>query len=172
MRRYCLSIAVFLAGMPGFCQQIPQTRFTTLTGAHVVIPQQSSAKPLLLLVGFSHKASGDLSAWNKRFKVTYETDPRVEYYELADFEGVPGFVMKLIRHGMRRSMKEPERSHVAPFYEHGKDWQSLVEYQESAVVYLVLADGGGHVLWQTKGPANDAKAAELESHVAKLSNTQ
>lgn len=136
------------------------------------MPDQAAAKPILLMVGFSHRASGDLSAWNKRFKVPYETDPRVEYFELADFQGVPGFIMKMILHGMRRSLQEPERSHFAPFYEQEKEWEKLVGYKDSAVTYVVLADGSGHVVWETHGPATDAKAAELESNIAKLSGTR
>jgi hypothetical protein len=149
-------------------QQIPRTDFTTLTGARVVVPQEAGTKPLLLLLTFSHKGADDVAAWNKRFKVSYEIDQRIDYYELSDFQGVPAFVMKMILHGMRRSVVEPERSHSAPFYSQEAEWKKLVNYDNPKVTYLVLADAGGHAVWQTHGPATSEKTAELESAIAKL----
>lgn len=170
----CLIFAFSLAAatLPAVSQSIPQTDATTLTGAHVAFPESGNAKPLLLLLGFSHKSSGDMAIWNKKFKVPYETDPRVQYYELADFQGVPPFAMKMILHGMRRSIQEPERSHMVPFHSEEAAWEKLVYYNDPKIVYVVFADASGHVLWQTRGPATDSKAAELEAAVARLTSTQ
>ena len=62
---------------------------TTLTNRHVVLPVPAGSRPLLVLVTFSHKGSDDAAAWNKLVRFRYETDPRVDYCEPADFEGVP-----------------------------------------------------------------------------------
>jgi hypothetical protein len=113
LRSLALS-ALCLMTIPSWSQQIPRADVMTLTGTHVVLPIEAKAKPLLLLLTFSHKGSDDLAAWNKHFKVTYATDPRIDYFELSDFQGVPPFVMKMILHGMRRSVHEPERSHFRP----------------------------------------------------------
>ena len=165
--RYLAFGALFLLTISSFSQQIPRTEVTTLTGTHVVLPQEAKGKPLLLLLTFSHKGSDDVAAWNKRFKVPYETDPRIAYFELADFQGVPPFVMKMILHGMRRSIHEPERSHFAPFLTQEEDWKKLVNYGDPKITYLILADESGHVVWQTRGPATDEKAADLEAAIAK-----
>lgn len=165
----CLaSTALPLLATYSFSQQIPRTDVTTLTGARVALPEAAKGKPLLLLLTFSHKASDDLAAWNKHFKIAYATDPRIEYFELADFQGVPPFVVKMILHGMRRSVHEPERSHLASFDTHEEDWKKLVNYGDAKVTYAALADGSGHVVWQTHGPATDEKAGELESAIVKL----
>jgi hypothetical protein len=162
-----LAFSASLLAIPSFSQQIPRTEVTTLTGAHVALPQEANGKPLLLLLTFSHKGTDDLAAWNKRFKVSYAKDPRIGYFELADFQGVPPFVMKMILHGMRRSVHEPERSHLAPFVTQEDDWKKLVNYGDPKIIYLILADGSGHVIWQTHGPATDEKAVELEAAIAK-----
>jgi hypothetical protein len=167
MRHILRSLALLLVTVQSFSQQIPRTEVTTLTGTHVSLPNEAAGKPLLLLLTFSHKGSDDLAAWNKHFKVAYETDQRIDYFELSDFQGVPPFVMKMILHGMRRSVHEPERSHFAPFYRQEVDWKKLVNYDDSKITYLVLADSGGHVVWQTRGPATDEKAAELEAAIVK-----
>jgi hypothetical protein len=157
-----LSLSLCLA------QQIPKTELTTLDGVPLVIPNSSSPRPLLLLLTFSHKGADDVASWNKQFKVPYVSDSRIAYYELADFQGVPSLVMKMILHGMRRSVKEPERSHLAPLYTNEETWKALVKYDDPDITYVLLADATGHVIWRTRGPASEPKATELEGAIQKL----
>lgn len=160
-----------MLGAPSSPQIVPRTEGTTLTGAPVVFPKGGSEKPLVLVFGFSHESSGDVTSWNKRFEVAYEND-RIDYYELADLQGVPSFVIKMILHGMRRSIQEPERSHFIPFFKQEAYWKELVDYNDPKIGYVVLADGSGHVIRRTRGPASDAKAAELEAAITKLRATK
>jgi hypothetical protein len=166
----CAFAAFAVLAAQSLAQQIPRTELTTLTNSSVTIPVEPGVKPLLVVVGFSHKSSKDAADWNKLYKVTYETDPRLDYYEIGDFQGVPSFVMKMILHGMKRSFQEPERSHFAPFYTHEQDWKNLVRFTDPSICYVVLSDKTGHVAWQIRGPATAAKAAELEAAVANLVN--
>ena len=162
-----VSTALFL-GIPCISQQLPKTQLTTLDGVRLVIPREASPKPILLLLTFSHKGADDVAAWNKQFQVSYTSDQRIDYYELSDFQGVPPFVMKMILHGMRRSVKEPERSHSAPFYKQEENWKTLVGFGDPKLGYLLLADGGGHVILRIPGPATEEKAARLEAAILKL----
>ena len=166
--RFWVCALVFLIAPPLFPQQIPPTDLITLTNARVSIPIQPGVKPLLLLVGFSHKSSKDASTWNKLYNERYETDPRLDYYEIADFQGVPSFVMKMILHGIRKSLQEPERSHFAPFYTHEQEWKKLVGFEAPDVIYVVLADKTGRVVWQIRGPATADKVTALEAAVVDL----
>lgn len=113
-----------------------------------------------------------MTNWNKHFKIPYASDSRVNYMELADFQGVPPFVMKMVLHGMRKSVKEPEKSHFAPFYAQEDQWKQLVKFDNSKITYIVLANAKGEVIWQTRGPASDAAAAALGSEVDKLVSAQ
>ena len=155
-----LAVTTLLSGPLCLAQQIPKTELTTLDGVRLVIPKDANSKPLLLLLTFSHKGADDAAAWNKQFKAAYASDRRIDYYELSDFQGVPPFVMKMILHGMRRSVKEPERARSAPFYTQEENWKSLVHYDDPKIGYLLLT--------QTRGPANEPKAAELEKAITKL----
>jgi len=161
----CLTL---LLPLSSWSQQIPRMDVTTLTNQHVALPVPGSARPLLVLVTFSHKGSDDVAAWNKLSKSRYETDPRLDYCELADFQGVPSFAMKMILHGMRRSVDEPEKSHLAPFFSLEDAWKKLVEFGDPGITYVVLADAGGRVAWQTHGPASDVKVAQLDAAIVKL----
>jgi hypothetical protein len=171
LRRCSLVALALIALAPhGRAQQIPSTSIDTLSGGHVVVPVPASTKPLIVLISFSHKGGDDAEAWNKLFKVPYETDHRVDYCELADFQGVPSLIMKMILHGMRREVHEPEKSHLGLLYAHEEDWKKLVSYQSPDVTYVLVASPDGRVVWQTHGPATAAKAAQLEDTVNGLAS--
>jgi hypothetical protein len=165
-------VALLFSAGTSFSQTVPRTQITTLTGQSVTFPKIGGEKPLLLLLSFSHQGSDDMTGWNKHFKVPYASDGRVDFYELADFQGVPSFIMRMILHGTRRSVQEPERSHFAPIYADEDKWKKLVNFDDSKIVYIVLANEKGAVVWQTRGPASEAGAAGLEAAVAKLRATQ
>ncbi len=164
------SLSVAFLSCTGLCysQSIPGTQVTTLAGQSVTFPKIGSEKPLLLVLSFSNRSATDLANWNKHFKARYATDPRVDYYEHADFQGVPSFILRMILHGMRRSVQEPERSHFAPFYSNEDTWKKLVDFNSAKVCYIVLANAKGDAVWQTRGPASEARAAELETAIHKL----
>jgi hypothetical protein len=169
MRYLLLLIAAFLLpALPGRAQQIPHMDLTTLSRGHIVLPVPGSTKPLIVLVTFSHKGSSDDTAWNKAVGIRYETDPHVDYIELADFQGVPQFLMHFILHGMRRQIKEPEKSHFAPFFTHDATWKKLAHFGNPDITYVLVATPSGRVVWQTQGPVDKAKAAALQSEIQKL----
>jgi hypothetical protein len=172
MHRNWLALAVALAVLPGCAQQIPRVDVTTLSGGHVVLPEPGSTRPLVIVIAFSAKGGNDAGLWNKRLQPLYTKDSSFEYLELADFQGVPSLIMKMILHGMRRSVHEPERSHLAPFYAAEGDWKSLVGKGNSNVdkriAYVLVADASGHVRFQTHGPASDAKVAEVRTAITRL----
>jgi hypothetical protein len=149
-------------------QQIPPTSADTLSGGHVALPVPASTKPLIVLISFSRKGGDDVDSWNKLFKVRYETDPRVDYCEIADFQGAPSIVLKFVLHTMRNSVPEPEKSHLGILYAHDEDWKKLVSFQNPDVAYVAVAAPDGHVVWQTHGPATAAKAAQLEDIINSL----
>lgn len=72
------------------------------------------------------------------------SESRVDYYELADIEGVPSFVMSFLLHG-RRKVPKDEHWHLVPFYS-GKAEMEKVGSLLGARAYLVVADPAGHVL--------------------------
>jgi hypothetical protein len=162
-----LVVAVLFV-LPCFAQQIPHTEGKSLTDQPIVVPIPAATKPLVVIIAFSSKGGDDTQAWNKAFHMRYETDPRIDYAELADFQGVPSFIMRMILHGMRRSVQEPEKSHLAPFFSQEDAWKKLVSFGDSKVAYVLLADPSGRVVWQTTGPVSDQKVAALETAIVDL----
>lgn len=166
MRRIPIALAATFIALPCFAQQIPHTEAKSLANQAIVVPVPASSKPLVVIIAFSSKGGDDTGAWNKAFHMRYENDPRIDYVELADFQGVPSFIMGMILHGMRRSVQEPEKSHLCPFFSQEDAWKKLVGFKDPKVAYVLLADPQGHVVWQTSGPASDEKVAALEAAVA------
>ena len=149
-------------------QQIPRTEAKSLTDQSIVVPVPGATKPLVVIIAFSSKGGDDSGAWNKAFHMRYETDSRIDYVELADFQGVPSFIMGMILHGMRRSVQEPEKSHLAPFFSQGDAWKKAASFKDPKIAYVLLTDPSGHIVWQTTGPASDQKVQALEAAITDL----
>ncbi|HZZ40716.1 MAG TPA: hypothetical protein VFE06_16395 [Acidobacteriaceae bacterium] len=168
MPRILLALAFAFAALSASAQQIPRIDVTTLDNGHVVLPASGGIKPIMIVIAFSAKGGDDSGAWNKRFQPVYTKDSGFDYLELADFQGIPSFITKMIMHGMRRSVHEPEKSHLAPFYSAEGSWEALVGASNKSIAYVLLATPSGHVVFQTHGPASDAKSAEVAAELAKL----
>jgi hypothetical protein len=171
MPRVLLALAFASAALAASAQQIPHIDVTTLDNGHVVLPAPGSKKPMIIVIAFSARGGDDSGAWNKRFQPLYTKDSRFDYLELADFQGIPSFIMKMIMHGMRRAVHEPEKSHLAPFYSAEGTWTALVGASNRYVAYVLVADSSGHVVFQTHGPATDAKTAAVQVALAKLEHS-
>jgi hypothetical protein len=130
--------------------------------------ERDDKKPLLLMIGFSHKSSGDFEGWNKQALSPYLSDPHLAYYELADLQGLPSFVKPMVLHGMRREIHGIERAHFVPFYAGEDEWKKAVSYSSSANTYLVLANSSGHIVWRTQGTADAEKISSLRAALAQL----
>ena len=100
------TIALLCWSAVSSAQVIPGTHAKALDGSAVSFPRSDSPKPLLLIIGFSHKSDKQCESWSKRLKAAYMNEPRMAYYELADFQGVPSFVMWMVLHGVRREVPE------------------------------------------------------------------
>ncbi len=161
-----LFIACLAIGWPCLAQVVPTTTAKALDGTAIVFPRPDSRKPLLLVIGFSHKSDGDFKQWNQRMLSPYLSDPHIDYYELADLQGVPSFVKGMILHGMRREVPVAQHAHFAPLTAGEEEWKKAVGYSASDNTYVVLADASGHILWRTHGVPDDEKISALKKSLA------
>lgn len=161
-----LLLASAIIAFPGVAQNIPATSATALDGTTIAFP--ANRKPILLMVGFSHKSSDDFKRWNQQLLSPYLSDPRIEYYELADLQGVPSFIKGMILHGMRREIHGAEQSHFAPLTTGEAEWKKTVGYSSSDNTYIVLADAAGHIVCQAHGGPDQWKISELKKALADI----
>lgn len=148
-------------------QQIPATQAKTLDGTAVSFPDATTGKPLLFVIGFSHKGGEQCREWNKQLAPLYLKDAHVLYYEAAVLAGVPSLVMKMILHGMRKDIPGDEQSRFVLLESNEQAWKTVVDYSAPDDAYVIVANPSGYVAWQTHGAVNDAQVAALQSAVAK-----
>ncbi len=165
---FALSIFLFAGKFSGQqttaqSKRVPQTQEKALDGSSVKFP--NNRKLLLLVIGFTHKSDKQFDGWNQKLKADYAHNPHVAYYEMADFQGVPSFVMWMISHGLHRKIPKDEQAYFVPFFHHEDEWKKLTAYSVPADAYLIVASADGRVLWQTHGPQTDAKYTELQQAI-------
>lgn len=161
-------VASVIIACHGLAQSVPATTGQALDGKVIAFPNAASRKPLLVMIGFSHKSSDDFKRWNQQMLSPYLSDPRIEYYELADLEGVPSFIKGMIQHGMRREIHGAEQSHFAPFTTGEAEWKKAVGYSSSENTYILLADPSGQIVWKTQGAPDEQKMSGLKKALAEI----
>lgn len=168
MRALLVAVLVVVLVGDGRAQLVPRTRAVTLDKSVVTFPPSEYGKLLLLLISFSHKGERECDQWNQRLKPAYLHHAHVDYYELADFEGVPSFIMHMILHGLRRQVPRDEQAHFVLMYSNEAEWKKLVGYSRPEDAYVVVADSGGRVWWQGHGAGTDAQYSGLQAAIDKL----
>ena len=144
-------------------QQIPFTQAKTIDGSSVEFPNAESDKPLLFVVGFSHQSSSACQTWNKRLSPLYLKDPRVLYYQAADFQGVPSLITRMILHGMRRQVPANEQPRFVLLQANENEWKSAAKFSAANDAYVLLADSTGHIVWQTHGAVTEEQFGSLRA---------
>jgi hypothetical protein len=160
-----LAAALLFLTPTGRAQQIPPTQAKAIDGSSVSFPDAATGKPLLFVVGFSHQSSGPCQAWDKRLAPLYLNDSHVLYYQAADFQGVPSLIMKMILHGMKKEIPANEHSRFVLIQANEDQWKNAAKYSAPGEPYILLADPGGHVVWQTHGAITDDQFAALQTAI-------
>ena len=167
-----LRAILFFAGclplLPAPAGEIPRLTSRTLGGTEVTLPGDPKVKAYVLSFGFSHKADKALAAWDKLIAPAYAGEPCVAYYELAELQGVPGFVKPMILHGMRRALPAPEHARFMPIYQEEAALKQIVGYQQPEAAYVVVATGAGRVTWTSHALPSETEFAALKSAVSEL----
>lgn len=173
MRERSLSCAYMLFTLPGFvvpvkAQTIPPVNSKALDNSAIVLPDAVSQKPLILVIGFSHKSGEVCTPWGKRLAADFQGDSRISYYQIPVLEGAPSMIRPMILRGMRKDTEPTQLAHMVPIYDHEGDWKKLVNFANTDDAYIVLADAHGLVIWQAHGAFSDSAYSELKSAMSKL----
>lgn len=166
--RSAVLLLLLCSTLAGAAQTVPETQGKALDDSQVIFPRKDDHRPLLIMIGFSHKSSRGFEEWNKKVLSSYLSDPKVIYYEVANLQGVPSFVHGMILHGMRRSVPKPEQAHFVPIFTAEEEWKKIAKFSAPDDPYLLIADAAGKVVWQTHGMPTDGSIAELKATIAKL----
>lgn len=166
--RFAALTVLLASSLLGIAQSIPETQGKALDDTPVIFPQKGDSRPLIIMIGFSHKSSQGFDAWNKKILSSYLSDPKVVYYEVANLQGVPSFVRGMILHGMRRTVPKPEHPHFLPIFSAEEEWKKAAGFSDPNAPYVLVADATGKIVWQTHGMPTESSIAECKETIAKL----
>jgi hypothetical protein len=162
------SLLLLLFASIASAQTIPPVKATSLAGSEVELPAPSNGQILILILGFSHKSANVVENWGKHISADFSSDSRLNYYEMPNLEGVPGFVKPMILKGMHKNVRASEQPHFVPIYNHKPEWKTLVHFAVSDDAYLIVATTDGHPTWQAHGYYSEPIYTELKKAVSTL----
>jgi hypothetical protein len=161
---FCLLAGTFLAS----AQTIPSVKAKALDDSEVTLPKPTSQQIQILILGFSKKSGEVCMPWGKHISGELLLDPRVNYYQMPQLEGVPRLVKPMILHSMRGELTPQQQAHLVPLFDKQDEWKKLVNFSAPDDAYIILTNPDGHVVWQDHGSFSDATFAELKKAVANL----
>lgn len=149
-------------------EQLPTLRGEFLTGKTAVLPEASSGRVALLVLGFSYDSRFAVEAWVKKFREEYGTNPKATFYEIPMIGGMARLGKWFIDSGMRRGTPKADHEHVITVYGGTDPWKERMGYKEPNTAYLILIDQAGKVVWTHSGGFEEDQYKTLSSHVTNL----
>jgi hypothetical protein len=136
-------------------QVIPHTEAETLSGKKIVLPEASTGRPAVFIVGFS-RAGGDSSGrWDKQLRQESTTDSNMQIYNVAELQDTPKMVRGVIRHNMQGNIPQNERDTFVVLYQDEDVWKKLAGFSDPNDAYILLVDSAGRIRWRAHGRAPD-----------------
>jgi hypothetical protein len=159
LKRYlAFPVVMLLVAASLSAQVIPHTEAETLSGRKIVLPDASTGRPAVFIVGFS-RAGGDSSGrWGKQLREEFKTDSNVQIYSVAELQDAPKMIRGLIRHSMQASTPQNERDTFVVLYQDKDVWKQLADFSDPDDAYILLVDSAGRIRWRAHGKVPDQQA--------------
>jgi hypothetical protein len=161
-----LSLAAFVAIAQS--QTLPRLEGETLSGKHIVIPDDARGKAALMVIGFTKKSSQATQAWEQRFKKDFGNDQKYVVYPVAVLEDVPGFIRGMVTSGIRKGIPPAEQNHFITLFRGAGDLKRFVAYAGPDEAYLLLLDAKGVIQWRGHGSFREQDYAALQGAAKQL----
>lgn len=149
---------------------LPRLQGDFLSGGEAVLPDAARGKVTLAALGFTYASRFAVEKWGEWFRGQFGGRADVAFYEIPMMGRAARFGRLFIDRGMRNGTPKALHDHVITVYGDTSQWKKRLAYSQRAEndAYLVLLDKGGVVRWLHHGPWDEARAAELQSAVARL----
>lgn len=146
--------------------RLPALAGDLLSGRRWVVPDSTSGRPVLLLLGFTYESRLDVAEWAGAFRRRFGPAPGVELLEVPVI-GTPGRLGRpFIERAMRRGMPRQEHDGVLMVYRDAGRWKRLAGYRAKDVAYVLLVGPDGRLAWRGSGPFRDAAWESLAVRLA------
>jgi hypothetical protein len=147
---------------------LPPLRGEFLTGRPALLPQAASGRVALLLLGFTYDSRFPVESWTKKFRLEFEKNPKVTFYEVPMIGGLARMGKWFIDSGMRRGTPPADQGNVITVYGGTDQWKQRVAFRDPNAAYLILIDQSGKVTWQYAGRFSEEPYEALSSAVSGL----
>lgn len=148
--------------------QLPHLQGEYLSGQRANLPQDSSGRIALLMLGFTYESRFAVEAWAKRFRQDFEKQPSVTFFEIPMIGGLARMGKWFIDSGMRRGTAKTDYGNVITVYGGTDAWKQWAGFKDPNAPYLVLIDRSGKVVWRHAGDFAEEPYVALSSNVSRL----
>ena len=144
----------------------PKGTFPSLTASNLEkqsmsLPEDFAGDRNLLLVAFQREQQKNVDTWLHEMK-RFESLPNFRYYELPTIDRLNPIARWFIDSGMRRGIPDRgARARTITLYLDKLAFRKALNLPDETVVYAVLVDRSGRVLWRAEGDFDEAKSASL-----------
>ena len=148
--------------------QLPVLQGEYLDGRRATLPQDSSGRVALLMLGFTYESRFAVEAWAKRFRQEFAKQPKVTFFEIPMIGGLARMGKWFIDGGMRRGTPKSDYGNVITVYGGTDAWKQRVGFKDPNAAYLILINGNGKVAWRYAGGFGEEPYEALSSKVLGL----
>ncbi len=147
---------------------LPLLQGEYLSGQRANLPQDSSGRVALLMLGFTYESRFAVESWAKRFRQDFGNQPKVTFFEIPMIGGLARMGKWFIDGGMRRGTPKTDYGNVITVYGGTDAWKQRVGFKDPNAAYLLLLNQNGKVAWRYAGAFADDPYAALSSKVSSL----
>ena len=149
-------------------ESLPLLQGEYLTGKKATLPQDSSGRVALLMLGFTYESRFAVEGWAKRFRQDFGKQQRVTFYEVPMIGGLARMGKWFIDSGRRRGTPKTDYGNVITVYGGTDVWKQRVGLKDPKTAYLILIDPNGKVAWRYAGGFDEQPYKALSSQVSRL----
>lgn len=145
----------------------PSVEGSNLAGQRFRLPKDFEGQLNIVLVAFEMEHQADVDTWVPLVKQVAAAAPGVRYYELPTIWRMNPVRQWIIDSGMRMGIPDPKtREATITLYLDRDAFCQALDLPHTRLIYVLLVDAQGQVLWRESGRLTEAKGASLMQAVA------
>lgn len=141
----------------------PPVQGSNLEHRQFHLPGDFEGERNLVLIAFQREQQFEVDTWSEPIKRLMERYPELRFYELPTIKrGNPVFRFWLDS-AMRAGIPDrTARAQTITLYLDKEAFRSALDLPSEEMIYALLVDRQGRVLWRAEGPFSEEKGRELE----------
>lgn len=147
--------------------RFPSVEGSNLAGRRFRLPRDFEGRFNIVLIAFEMEHQTDVDTWVPLIKHLAAADPQVRYYELPTIWRMNPVRQWIIDSGMRMGIPDPKtREATITLYLDRQAFCQALDLPHTRVIYVLLVDTEGEVLWRESGRFSEAKGQSLTQALA------